>query len=102
MKIFIITPAEQTVTVDVDANETIEDLKSHIEACEGTPTEKQQFVYAGKLLKDEQTLSDYNIGEDATLYLAVQVKGGFWDLAAGLMALGSLIATGIAAGVFFS
>ena len=97
MQIFIITPAGKTITVDIDADETIQDLKTQIEASEGTPLDKQSLVFAGKVIQDDQKLSDCNIGEEATLYLAIQVKGGFFAIAAGILGvlgIGSIVGIG--------
>ena len=78
MQIFVIMPTGKQVSVDVTPNDTIKSVKAKVQAAEGTP-DACQLVYGGKMLNgDDRTLADANIGNEATLNLAVPVEGGLW------------------------
>lgn len=65
-----------TITVDVDKNDTINQLKSKIAAKQGIPVEQQRLVFSGKQLDSSKTLGDYNVDKDSTLHLVLRLRGG--------------------------
>ena len=56
----------KTFTLRVDANHTIGTVKSMIQDKKGIPTDQQQLSFAGKLLRDDKTLSYYGVQKDYT------------------------------------
>ena len=75
-QIFVKMNSGKNITLNVIPSESIGFIKSKIENVETIPSQQQQLVFAGKLLDDERTLSDYNIQKDSTLNLTMKLRGG--------------------------
>ena len=85
MQIFVKLPSGRTITLEVEAGDSIENVKAKVLDKEGIAVENQILFYGGTLLEDLTTLSDYNIQKESTLrlfytwsFVIEQGDGGVW------------------------
>lgn len=76
LQIFIKTLSGSILVVPADAGSTISDIMSSIQCREGIRTDAQRLAFAGKQLRKNFTLADYNIQNDSTLHLSLRLYGG--------------------------
>ena len=70
-QLFVKTLTGRIMQLDVEANDTIGEIKAKIQNIDGynTPPAQQRLIFSGKQLEDDKRLSDYAIPDSATLYL---------------------------------
>lgn len=71
-QIFVKKLTSATLTLQVTSADTIERVKNKINDITGIPESRMRLIYAGRQLEDGRTLSDYNIGKEASLHLILR------------------------------
>jgi hypothetical protein len=69
--IFVLQADGTIITLDAEPSDTIENVAQKVEDAIGLSPSLQTFIFAGKRLDFQLTLSDYNIQREATLHLIV-------------------------------
>jgi ubiquitin C len=72
MQIFVRTFDCKTVTLDVENETVVEDVKDMLNRRTGAPAESMRIMWSGKQLEDGRTMAEYGIVKEATLHLVMR------------------------------
>ena len=72
--LFINTSKGKTITLTVNSDITIEDLKARIYEDQGIPINQQRLLHNDRELKNNETFDDHNIKDGSTLHLVLEVR----------------------------
>jgi ubiquitin len=76
MQIFVKTPTGKTITLDVEASDTIATVKAMLRDRGHGRKYQQRLIFVSEQLEDDRTLSDYNIQSENTLDMVMSLRGG--------------------------
>lgn len=79
IQIFVKTITGQTITIEVEAHETIENVRARIQEELDIPPDQQRLSFGGKSLLNGQTISDYGMQKGSTIHLTLRMLGGRAD-----------------------
>ena len=74
MQIFVERWSGKTITLEVEACYTIDNVEAKILAQEGTPLDEQRLIWFGEQLEGGRMLAEYNIKDQSTLHLALRLR----------------------------
>ena len=76
MRLFVKTLTGKRFEIEVEPNDTIETVKMKIQDHEGIPPDQQIITYDWRRLEDDlKNLEDYGIKNEATITLALKMRG---------------------------
>ncbi|KAI2468115.1 ubiquitin-related domain-containing protein [Annulohypoxylon bovei var. microspora] len=76
MPIFVRNLIGKTLTLKAQPSDSVDNVKSEIQALAGISPDQQRLHFAGKHLLDGSTLAEGGVSEESTLQLMSQILGG--------------------------
>ncbi|EFC43271.1 predicted protein [Naegleria gruberi] len=75
-QLFIKTLTGKLITIAVDMNDTVENVKLQIQDREGIYWDQQRLIYAGKDMEHGTTMGQYCFYKEICIHLVLRLRGG--------------------------
>jgi ubiquitin C len=73
-KIYVKSIKGKNIELNFQPSDSIKNIKDKIHKIEGIPPDQQSLMFSGKELKENLTLSEYNIQRGSTLHLSSKIE----------------------------
>ncbi|CAL5996031.1 Ubiquitin [Hexamita inflata] len=64
------------INIDVDAKDTVSDLKTKIFEQQGIDPAQQRILYLAQIVNNQKTVEELNLRAGATMQLVINLRGG--------------------------
>ena len=75
MKIQVKTPTHKTISIELESEDLIGQIKIYLEEKSSVPVEDQIILYKGLELREEMTLTEAAVNETTMLSMIIKPKG---------------------------
>lgn len=70
---YIIKPLQGTsFAINGETSDTVEVLKARIQDKDGSPSDRQRLIFAGKQMQDGMTLADHGVQRGSTIHMVMR------------------------------
>mmetsp|Transcript_9832 Transcript_9832/g.26738 ORF Transcript_9832/g.26738 Transcript_9832/m.26738 type:complete len:330 (-) Transcript_9832:423-1412(-) len=76
MQIFAKMSTGKTATLEVEPCDSVENLRTKVQARVGVPPDQQALYFAARRLENGRTLMDYNLRKDSSIHVVLRARGG--------------------------
>merc|ERR1719296_46757 len=76
MQIFVKDMNGKATILEVEPTETVAQVKGKFQELEGLPVTSQRLIFQGVDLENDNTLEDYDVQAEQTLYVVARIDGG--------------------------
>jgi large subunit ribosomal protein L40e len=73
---FVRNLQNQTTQVTLDPGLTVREVKDRLGKDQGISSDQIRLVFAGKELKDDDKMTDYNVGPGSNVNMVLRLQGG--------------------------
>ncbi|CAK0813875.1 unnamed protein product [Prorocentrum cordatum] len=73
-------PGKKPISLDTQAESTIDPLKLLIQDREGVPPDEQRLIYAGRQMEPGRKLNEYNVQDEVMIFVTFRLHGGMQNV----------------------